>query len=384
MNRKERKRQAWLAKKQGVTHTAPWLTTEGIPNIELKKKFLSHKARTGHTPDRVWGVFGEKVGRDGWIEQIVKRQDGAYYTKEYTADVWRPVEKPEDWYPKEGGVFIKLYGCQYLFKGNVPEASVKGIEMAKTILFQTAQHLSPFTFIGLAFDFLFLRKRFWTFVDWMGDQVNHRCLRHYNIPIEEYNQFAGEMNRAFVLSVFKVWRIDLTKPYVDRTKPQYDPQNENFRSDMEIPYPPDNMGKDRVGYIVARLWLFVLFFLQQDFAYRSRVQDALGMKPKNLEQFLNILIRRETHFGVGYKWKFILRVIPIILRLEPKLKELSDAFFGFIDTEKVKMDEADIYFSLMYKSYNFAGKEFEERKVEWDKMNEEKKTVFLFTLPEME
>ena len=374
-NKIERKRQAWLARHTSSSHAAPWLTDEGIPNEELKLKFLSHKARTGHTPDKVWGVFGEQSGRDGWIEQIIKRHDGVFYTKDYSTDAWKRAEK-EDWFPNQDGAFIKLYGCSYLFKGSVPQASVHGIEMAKIVLFQVVPQLPLFTFLGLGFDFLFRRQRFWTFMDWLGSQIHHRCLRHYDIPAEEYNVFAKELSKAFVLALYKVWKIDITRPYYDMDHP-------NFRPEQELPHLGDNFGKNRLGYILARFWTFVVFFLQQDFAYRSRIQDALGTRPKNLEQFLNVLITRETKFGVGYKWKFLLKGIHVILFLEPKLKEATDAFFHFVDFEKVQQDEADRYFSLMYRSYNFQGKPFEERKKEWDRLNIEKGMVFLFSMPDV-
>ena len=342
----ERKRQRWLAGHKSDPEPAPWLTDAGLPD-QIKAKFLSHKARMGKTPDRIWGVFGEMSGRDGWIEETIKNEDG---------------------------VFLKIYGCSYLFKGQVPEASVHGIEMAKSILFQVASQLPLFTLLGLGFDFLFRRQKFWTFIDWIGAEVEHKCLRHYNIPPEEYNVFPRELLKAFVLAIFRVWKIDLSRSYYGMDHP---------RIGQEFPTPQDNFGKNRLGYILARLWMFVVFFLQSDFAYRSRLQDALAAHPKDIRGLLKVLMNRETKFGVGYKWKFIDRALYVILKLEPKLNELSMAFFEFFDFEKAKPDEADIYFSLMYQSYAFLGLPFEQRKLMWEKINEEKNHVFLFHLPEM-
>lgn len=380
MNRAERRRQDWIRRKSDV-EPAPWMTDDGIPD-KVKADFLGHIQRTGRTPDKAYGIFGEQSGRDGWIEKIVKHSDG-YFVKEHTYDPWKETE-PEEWFPKEKGVFIKLYGCSYLFKGNVPKESVHGLEMAKTILFQTVPKLPTLTFIGLGLDFLFRRNKFWHFIDWMGDQINHRCLRHYNIPKDEYNGFARELLNAFNLAMYKVWGIDLTRPYIDPTRAYYTINSDLFRKDLTIPHSADNDGPKWRGYAIARLWPFIVFFLQQDYAYRARVQDALGEKPKNLEEFLKILMSRETAFGVGYKWKFIFKGVRGIMYLEPKIKALSNAFFEFVDTEKVKQDEVDRYFSLMYKSYDFGGLPKETRYRMWDTMNKEKGNVFLFHFPDVE
>ena len=337
----------WLAKHKSDPSPAPWLTDEGLPD-QIKAKFLSHKARLGRTPDRANGAFGEVAGRDGWIEEVIKNDDGA---------------------------FLKLYGNHYLFKGQIPESAVHGMDMPKTILFQILPKLPLLTAIGLILDFLFRRKRFWMFVDWLAEQINHRFLRHHDKG--EYNLFAREVSKTLVTAVYKVWGVDLTRPY-------YTPESPYFSQDRELPDPLHNTGKNKLAYIFARLFKFFIFFLQNDTGYRFRVQDALGERPKNLTEFLDIVISRETKFGVGYKWKFIAKAVRGIMILEPKLKRFTDAFFELADTEKLKMDEADWYYCLMYKSYDFGGLPLEERKVIWDRLNQEKKNVFLFHLPELD
>ena len=109
MDKIEQKRQIWLAKHKSDSDPAPWLTDEGIPDEAIKRKFLNHKARTGQTPDKANGIFGELSGRDGWIESIIKRQNGEYYTKDFSADIWKRAGYHESWFPTEDGVFIKLY-----------------------------------------------------------------------------------------------------------------------------------------------------------------------------------------------------------------------------------------------------------------------------------
>ena len=48
-----------------------------------------------------------------------------------------------------------------------------------------------------------------------------------------------------------------------------------------------------------------------------------------------------------------------------------------LDLEKMKMDESDWYFSLLYRTYNPKGIPFAERYKEWTKITDEKKIVFL-------
>ena len=183
-------------KESDETSAAPWLGDQGVPD-ELKREFYAFLNKHKRLPETVFGAFGESAGRNGFVQKIVYRDEEGYYTKVFSNDPWQRTGK-EGWFPDEDGVFVKLFGVSYLFKGNLPQASVFGMEQAKSNLFQVPMNIPLFMKLGLVMDFLFRRRKFWAFVDWYLEEINHKTLRHYQIPPEQYNTFARELFGAAI------------------------------------------------------------------------------------------------------------------------------------------------------------------------------------------
>jgi hypothetical protein len=92
---------------------------------------------------------------------------------------------------------------------------------------------------------------------------------------------------------------------------------------------------------------------------------------------LDTLISRETAYGVGYKWKWIKLALTLTLWRYSEVKEFLYLFFEELHRDRIRMDEGDKYYSLLYSSYNFGGKSKEERYAERKRIDDERGHVFL-------
>lgn len=267
----------------------------------------------------IGGVFGgETRGSDGYVEEVIK--------------------------PPSGGTFTKLYGCTYLWKG-FPEAErVHGIELAKSFLSSIPRELAKHPFIALGFilTFLFRRKRFYQLLGFLVNEIEHRVLKHYDLPPDEYNQATRELLRAVKAST---------------NNPQI--------------------------ITGAR---FICLFLELDASYRFRVQDVIEGKGKEKPigeffRMLRLLEERETKSSptgipISYKWRFLRFALRVAL-WDRNFKDFLSKLIAEIDAEKVKMDENDWYFCLLFKSYNFRGIDFACREQMRKYMDKEKEHIFV-------
>ncbi len=270
----------------------------------------------------IGGVFGEWLGCDGMVEEVIR--------------------------PNRGGTFVKIYGCSYLFKGYPDKVKVRGLDMSKAMVSGIPREIIGKSIVlssAVLFLFLFFRKRFIKYAEKLFDIVLERNA-HYEIPENEYNVCVKEIKRAVVEALKKehnAWTL-----------------------------------------LVGKITRFVCLFLEMDSAYRFRVQDAFGNvdKVKDFFGLIDIMISRERSKGenptnMPRKWKFIKLVLKIILFLSPGLNRIVKRIIENLDADKIKMDEADWYFSLRYLSYDFGGKNREWRFAERDRIDKEKGHVFL-------
>lgn len=287
---------------------------------KVKLKFLN-EIKEKRYPKRMAGAFSpEAANSDAYIEEIIK--------------------------PESGGHFYKLYGINYLYKGNFEDWRVHGIQMPKAIISEILSQTLQLPLIGLGFLFTFLitRKKFYWYVEQVLDRIDHRATRWYDIPENEYNDYAKELKRAVKESV-----------------------------DDSI-----------IGRIFWKSAKFVILVLETDNAYRLRVQDAIEGayinygKDYTIFNVLDILISREVRGrGIPYKWRFIRLGARVILFLSPGIRKLIDKILRQIDVQKVKMDEADWYFSLRFKSYNFKGLDELQRLAERDRLDKLNGHIYL-------
>lgn len=272
--------------------------------------------------DVIAGVFGEWKGCDGMVEEVIK--------------------------PEEGGVFVKIYGCSYLYKGYPDARKVHGLELAKFLMSGVLKDIIGKSFIfsgALIFMFLFARKKFIHYADLLFMGILNR-IHWYEIPKNEYNTFVKEIKRAVVVSLkeeHNAWTL-----------------------------------------LVAKITRFICLFLEMDSAYRFRIQDAFGNvnnsaknKTKEFFRLLDILISRETAKGIASKWKFIKLVLRGVLLISPSLTRIVKRIISNLDADKIKMDEADWYFCLRYVSYDFGGKDKDWRFNRRDEIDREKGHIFI-------
>lgn len=298
MNRQERRKLA--ATHHKFTARLPQREKETNP---VKLKFLSDLAKYG-TREIAYGVFGpETRSSDGYIEEVLT--------------------------PASGGTFLKLYGCSYLFKGHSTTPVVQGIQLSKSLFSAFLRELArmPFAAIGFGLSFLFTRKRFLKFADFALSEIDQKVTQYYGHPETEYNEMPQEICRA------------LTEAAIG-----------------EGIYEP----------IFAKLGRFVRLFFQEDNTYRFRIQDAFGGTnpeggaPEFLKR-LKVMQDRETGTGIPQKWRFIRVVLGLAIITSPALGRILERFVRILDTQKVKMDESDWYFSLTFRSYDFGGLSYDER-----------------------
>jgi hypothetical protein len=144
-------------------------------------------------------------------------------------------------------------------------------------------------------------------------------------------------------------------------KPQYycTSVREIWRVGMEM------AGDDIVS---QRLVKAICMILEFDSAYRYRFQDLMGefswsnyMKnpAKELVRVMTIGQSRDPN-GTGPKYETIIRLIPWVMRITC-IRNGLEYFFGYVDLEKLKLDEIDWYRVLVWGDYNFRGLTLNDR-----------------------
>lgn len=126
--------------------------------------------------------------------------------------------------------------------------------------------------------------------------------------------------------------------------------------------------------ILEKLVDIICMTFQFDLSYRFRYQDIFPLvnkvwlrenPRKELMRVLKIYLEREINFSnVRAKWDYLWNKIGIILWfvfLSKKRRQIVIDFFDEVDLEKIKMDEADWYYSLDRDDYNHGGLTYKEK-----------------------
>jgi len=189
------------------------------------------------------------------------------------------------------------------------------------------------------------------------------------LPKQKYNVFAKEIMRATDV---------ILKRKLESIGESFETMiNERFK---------DRITKRDECELVKAISDFVCLFLENDNAYRFRIQDGFfgKLNKDNILKFgvvyevkrlLNILIERE----IDVKQKFIgLKRIAIpLLIISPEIKSWLTRFLLEIDVDKLKLDEHDWYFCLRRRGYKFGGISLEERLKEKEIIDKEKGHIML-------
>lgn len=121
---------------------------------------------------------------------------------------------------------------------------------------------------------------------------------------------------------------------------------------------------------------FALIFgtlIEYDNAYRYRLEDIFSETTKDkivsdpyreIKRLMDIFIKREKMWMVGDKFKVLLKIISLSL-LFPKVRSSIKSAFRTCNFDRLKLDEADIYWCSTRVDYDFQGKSYEERVKMW-------------------
>lgn len=253
------------------------------------------------------------------------------------------IEKVET--PPSGGVFTKLKGCNYLYKGYPDPWVVDYIYASKRVIagfFPLFLNKSVRFILGLVFLLYLILPR--------------RLKKSVIISILDY--FLGITH----------W-VEYKNKYALSTTLYCTAIQEVYRtSEVLLKYITD---KEIVERVVKLRDIFCMI-LQMDSAYRARFQDivpefhkdALTKNPKKeIRRVMDIFIRREAVDGMNAmttKWQGLKKILLIILSFR-RIKNILVKALLELDFDKVKMDEADFYFVCGSDDYNYRGLSYEQR-----------------------
>lgn len=258
--------------------------------------------------------------------------------------------------PEEGGTFMKFHGCPYLFKGFPLNEVIESMGLAKALLSFLPREIISKSFIFssmVALLFLFNRKRFYYYLNLYFGMIYDRAVVRAGMLPERYNAPTIEIKRAFYVALKNEFGV-FDKPLRDY-------------------YAAEIKGNTKLlkAVFYAKTIEFMCFFLEIDSAYRLRVQDVLGHRHKDIKGLFDILIKREKDEALIRNWKSLSRIILLFIKINSQSRRIIDNFLLQIDIDEVKLDEADWYFSLRRKGYDFRGISLEERLKEKERIEKE-------------
>ena len=114
--------------------------------------------------------------------------------------IYSPEDPGSDAYVRvikeEGGVFLKVYGCKYLYKGNSPRELVYALQFAKYITFQLPREMAKSVLYTLAIGlrFIFQRKKFLEDSFNILREINNRIRWYYDLPLIQQKVNEGNTN----------------------------------------------------------------------------------------------------------------------------------------------------------------------------------------------
>jgi len=285
------------------------LTAEQLKNEEKVREFLENSKKI----KLIFGAFGEMENCTGVVEETIE--------------------------PESGGVFCKLLGCSYLYKGFPNKIIVDTLEVPKAAFMVSYSFLnSKFIRLALALFFIFRRKVFKKYLLLLCNTAIEKSyvLFRRGKLIPDPIKFSASVREIYRVSEIMIGKI----------------KDVNIR---------DMASKSRNLGCVA---------LDSDAAYRFREQDilpeinkeALKENPiKELKRVFQILYKRELKASQRSKYIRLERLLFLLMRFSPKTKKLIVEFICELDFDKIKLDEADQYFCLQRTSYNFKGLDLKER-----------------------
>lgn len=318
---------------------------------EKEEDFKNNAEKAGTTTNYmagfVAGAFGDMEDCEGLLEKVIT--------------------------PKEGGTYMKFYGCDYLFKSFPVSEVVENLGLAKALISFVPREVIAKSFlfsVATILLFIFQRKKFLYLANlWIG-MIYDRTVVKAGMPPERYNQFSVEFKRAANAAILnQAVGIELTKP-------------------LDKHDAVESVKAKRLPYLVliAKTVGFVAFVLELDTAYRFRFQDALENVDKEnakkdvigeVRRIVNLMIERERDDSVRKKIVHIGRILFPVLRMSNMMRRLAREFLIGLDMDKIKLDDADWYFCLRRRGYDFRGVPLEKRLEEKKRIDKERNHLVL-------
>lgn len=272
------------------------------PKKDLDDRVRKHIREKGSIGG-IEGALGDFVGATAYVEEVFKNEDG---------------------------VFSKLYGISYPYRGYADKELMDSVTLTKGVVFET---LAAFPWILFAPH----RTKRW---------AARVCLKSLNKKVPHL--------RDFKKGIRELMRV------------------------AEKHVKPVSVGDSDVN--LARC--FASFF-EFDNAYWGPAQDALSELDRTndpvreVARLFDLMIERWNFEALKRKFRFMKRIVMFILWVSPKARRMLSEAVLDLNLNEIRPDESDIYYTLNRRDYNYRGESYEKRLREWNRINEEKGHVIL-------
>ena len=290
--------------------------TETSPDIKKKIEEMKGNMKL------IIGAYGNQPNCVGIVEKIIK--------------------------PESGGVFSKLLGCSYLYKGHPEIRMVKQLDISKDAFWILLDVFKSKVMIAWAVIlFLFSRKR-------AKKEFLKISEYYFKIAYEPIGKLIPKRNK-FCVSVKEVFQA----------------------SDKVL----NEIEDDEIRGVSEKMRNLLMLVLEFDGAYKYRLQDILPEisrsqlrfnTVKEIGRVIDIFLERESSIQMKRKWKRLKRIPMFILRFSKRARFLLLKLLSSMNYDRIKMDEADWFFCLERNDYDFGGKSFTERMEEKKIINKKK------------
>ena len=231
--------------------------------------------------------------------------------------------------PKEGGIFVYLWGYKYPYRGNPEADTVNRLAVFKKnlrLMMESVRSWQTKVLVGLV---LLLPKFIAGFL--LKDAVGYL---HYSF----HNSLTQQLLKPIrycrcVREIYRTFNVLIGKE-----------RNKTIKKMLEL---------------VRDL---VCMSIEMDSAYRFRFQDAISTMTTKLSmvKFFDALIAREMENDMKERWRHLKRIICPAFKIG-LIKNIFDQFNKEVNLAELKPDEIDDYFNAMREDYEFGGKPLPER-----------------------
>ncbi len=293
----------------------------------------------------------EKLPKDNPLRQHLKDKKeinliaGAFGNMADCAGIGVEITRPE-----EGGIYTKLLGCSYLYKGYPEGGVVEKLDVSKDMMWLFFKIANTWMGRIVLVALFILPKRFAKrfYIKWSEQffQIAHRPLIKKMLKDRELCTSIRELTRVL-------------NGLIQELPEKYEWIHPSARKIREL----------------------ICMILEYDSAYKFRFQDVFPeFDPKlvkedpikELKRVFGILKRREVSKVMKKKWAGFEGKIVLMLRVSKGMREMFISFFDKVQLDRIKMDEADWYFCLKRTSYNYRDIIVEDRIKEKVKIDKEK------------